>query len=346
MILLSGYYGYRNWGDEAILASLCAQLEMLGWSRNDIVVLSGNPCHTQAQHKTQAVSRYDAAAILRLLRQRPPVISGGGSLLQDTTSWRTIPYYLGLLEVARAFGCPTALYAQGVGPIHRRWFCTWAARAFRKAVASSVRDSMSQTCLLDWGLSGASVPVTADPVYGLIPKDKSQRNRQRMLVNLRPLKNQSLDLQAWRANLASWEKSGWQIGLLPLGPGDGEQLQMLIQERPWLQLEEASTLDQLLATMAQYDVVISMRLHGMIFAAVAGCLPLGVAYDPKVRAAAKQLQSGCVDPTEILTLQGLVADLWQRRNEQGLLLDQRVADLRKRAARNQAVLEAVAGRSR
>lgn len=341
MILLSGYYGYGNWGDEAILASLCQQLEVLGWSRQDMVVLSGNPSQTKAYHKTKAVGRYDITAITRLLRRRTPVISGGGSLLQDTTSWRTIPYYLGLLEFARLCGCPTVMYAQGVGPIRRRRFQAWSVRAFRGAAACSVRDSASGDSLVQWGLPAGTALVTADPVYSLVPLQTSQRNRQRLLINLRPLPRDRVDLHGWGANLDRWHHEGWQIGLLPLGPGDSELLRVLTDHRPWLRWEEGADVQELLGIFASYDVMVSMRLHGMIMAAVAGCLPVGVAYDPKVKAAAEQLGSSWVEPANITDLRPVVAQLWQRRCDQGAQLDARVAKLRVKAEQNRNVLEAL-----
>ena len=91
MILVSGYYGFDNLGDEAILAALCQDLAALGVSRREIAVPSGNPAKTAALHGVTALGRFDLPGIWRALSSARCLISGGGSLLQDVTS-RPVSY--------------------------------------------------------------------------------------------------------------------------------------------------------------------------------------------------------------------------------------------------------------
>ena len=127
MILVSGYYGFDNLGDEAILSSLCADLAELGVSRRELVVPSGNPEKTAAEHGVSVLGRFDVRGIWRTLSSARCLISGGGSLLQDVTSRRSIAYYLSLVEMAQARKVPVIMYAQGLGPIRSRFFKAWTA---------------------------------------------------------------------------------------------------------------------------------------------------------------------------------------------------------------------------
>ena len=69
-LLLSGYYGYGNSGDEAVLAGLvtgfrAARLE----AELEIIALSGRPAETRAAHSILAADRYRPGTLLREIRR-------------------------------------------------------------------------------------------------------------------------------------------------------------------------------------------------------------------------------------------------------------------------------------
>ncbi|HKL12509.1 MAG TPA: polysaccharide pyruvyl transferase family protein, partial [Halanaerobiales bacterium] len=113
-ILLSGYFGFNNLGDEAILASM---IDMIREETEDIklIVLTNKPEETKVKYNTETIYRYDIFKIAAKMRQSDIFISGGGSLLQDVTSLRSVPYYLGLIWLAQFFNLKTVFFAQGVG---------------------------------------------------------------------------------------------------------------------------------------------------------------------------------------------------------------------------------------
>ncbi len=102
-VVLSGYFGFGNAGDEAILAAEVAALRQL-IPQVEITVLSGNPRKTAATYNVEAEPRGNLWALCRALRRADLLISGGGSLLQDITSNRSIPYYLGVMALAKLMG--------------------------------------------------------------------------------------------------------------------------------------------------------------------------------------------------------------------------------------------------
>ncbi|GIP06970.1 polysaccharide pyruvyl transferase CsaB [Paenibacillus lautus] len=169
-IVISGYYGFKNSGDEAVLKSILTALEQEGQAAGvDInpVVLSIDPEWTSAAYWVKSVHRMKLGEVRQAIKDSDGLISGGGSLLQDATSPKTIPYYLGVLKIAQWLGKPTFIYAQGVGPVNRKLFYPMIRSIFRKCTYISVRDMQSGELLQSMGISGEAVHVVPDPVMGL-----------------------------------------------------------------------------------------------------------------------------------------------------------------------------------
>lgn len=167
-VVISGYYGFNNSGDEAVLASI---LQSLREASDEVepVVLSGNPAFTEQAYGVRAVSRTDLKAIHRAIRSSDGLISGGGSLLQDVTGWTTIPYYLGIILLAQWAKKPTFIYSQGVGPVTRKMFHPLIKKVFQRTVYISVRDLESAAFLNQIGISSEKINIVPDPVMGLRP---------------------------------------------------------------------------------------------------------------------------------------------------------------------------------
>ena len=119
-IVVSGYYGSKNAGDEAMLAAMIEVLSDLDPKVN-ITVISAKPQDTMQRHGVRAVSWISLPDIWRALRDADLMLSGGGSLLQNVTSGRSLYYYMGIIFLARLAGTPVMLYAQGIGPIYVIW---------------------------------------------------------------------------------------------------------------------------------------------------------------------------------------------------------------------------------
>lgn len=169
-LVLSGYYGFHNSGDEAVLRSILLALEEQGRAlglRIVPVVLSGDPAWTSSMYGVEAAHRMRPADVLRALRGSDGLISGGGSLLQDATSAKTIPYYTGILRLAQLLGKPTFAYAQGIGPVNRRWLDPLIRGALRRCAYVSVRDAESAALLGRMGVPQDRIEVVPDPVMGL-----------------------------------------------------------------------------------------------------------------------------------------------------------------------------------
>jgi polysaccharide pyruvyl transferase CsaB len=341
MILVSGYYGFDNLGDEAILATLCDDLASLGVPRQEIVVLSNNPLQTEKQLGVTAIPRYDLRQIWSRLGTARLFISGGGSLLQDVTSKRSIPYYLGSVELAFIRHVPVVMYGQGLGPVQSSLFRSWIARAFRGSVACSVRNAGSRQFLVDLNVSADKIELCADPVFQHRLVESGGAKSGRILLNLRPYQGWQMQQELWLDQVFSWQKQGFSVEFLPLGPGDLAMGHVLQERSSNLKVHQTITLETLGEVFSGARLFVSMRLHGLIFSALHDCQPIGLNYDPKVAAISQQLRIPYWELKDVRDL-GLGIDQVLQSAEQHRL-DYRLAleDLRYAALKNRAMLAQV-----
>lgn len=280
-IFVCGYYGYGNAGDEALLATLLEQLPPCCTP----IVLSGNPPATTRLHGVAACDRRHWRQVLRTLRSSDVFIWGGGSLIQDATSWRSPLYYLGLMTLAQKLGCRTLAWAQGIGPLHSPLYRWWLRQLLRRCSAVTVRDAGSAALLRQWQIPHHQ---GADPVWLMrAPTALEPRHPNTIAVSLRPhprLTPQRLATIA--AALHTWqEEAGIEVLLLPFQPCQdlplAEQLhrQLIAPQTRLLCLEDPR---QIKAVLAQVGGAIAMRLHALIMAASVGCRCFALSYDPKV----------------------------------------------------------------
>ncbi len=281
-VLISGYYGYGNLGDEALLSGIITGLKKYG---HEVTVLSGNPEYTKKLHNVHAVSRYKGLPVALL--HHGAVISGGGGLLQDKTSSRSLQYYLGVLSLAKLFGKKAIVYGQSVGPL---------SESGKKAVASTlkgalvaVRDELSQKLLAELGVKAELV---ADGALLLGRGEEGKRGRG----DVSSFSSSSSFLLFPRAgyptitsaltNLAqALMAQGHTVAGVSVQPNeDRHDLETIRAAVPGFSVLKAQSPQQLLTIISQSSYVISGRLHGLILAAVAGVNFCGLVYDPKVAA--------------------------------------------------------------
>lgn len=268
-VLLSGYYGFGNLGDEAILEALVRGLSDRG---HEVEVLSGDPPATRAHHGVAAAGRY--ASLPLALGRADALVSGGGGLLQDATSSMSLRYYLGVVRAARAIGLRTVVFGQSIGPLTDRGRRA-VGRALR-GIPVAVRDEPSRALLEALGVEAqrvADVALTLDP--------PAARGGAGLLLIPRA------DVDGARDALAALGRSvagdGVPVAVAAFQHGDdAHDADALAEAVPGARRIRVATAGDALAACAAADGVASVRLHGLIFAARAGTPHVGVAYDPKV----------------------------------------------------------------
>ena len=176
-LVISGYYGFRNSGDEAVLKSILTALEEESQRSNvtiEPIVLSIDPEWTTSMYGVRAVHRMKLKEVREALKESDGLISGGGSLLQDATGLKSIPYYLGVIKLAQWLKKPVFIYAQGIGPVNRKFFNPMIKSVFKSCTYVSVRDEQSADYLRGLGLKWNQIHVVPDPVMGLpLPENNS-----------------------------------------------------------------------------------------------------------------------------------------------------------------------------
>ena len=269
-VFVSGYYGFGNLGDEALLAGLLSGLPGV-----QVTVSSGQPEATQTLHNVGAVHRLSG---LGALITHDALLSGGGGLLQDKTSSRSLRYYLGVISLAKRLGKRVVVYGQSVGPLSPAGERA-VARAL-KNVPVAVRDKPSQTLLARLDISAELV---ADAALALpAPLAPSAEDAPVLFVPRGGFRSVTAAFAALAQRL---EAEGVPLAGLALQPNEDDRpLDELVRAAPSLQKFTVGTPGEALETVARSRYVVSARLHGLIFAARAGRAASGVAYDPKVTA--------------------------------------------------------------
>ncbi|MBD2777419.1 polysaccharide pyruvyl transferase CsaB [Iningainema tapete] len=281
-VLLSGYYGKGNGGDEALLATL---LQMLPPSATP-VVLSGNPPETRDRYGVEAYERMSPWSVLQALRSCDALVWGGGSLIQDATSAASPLYYTSIMALAQRLGLKTVAWAQGIGPL-KRPVTKWLARqTFGGCTKVSVRDRASAAILSEWRIPYIQAP---DPVWALEAKPVPglwDLPAPRVAVTLRthPLLTETRLAHLTRALVDFQKATQTFILLLPFQKSEDLNIAQAIQP----QLKDVSSImcleePQLLKGVFRgVEMAIGMRLHSLIMAASEGCRCFALSYDPKV----------------------------------------------------------------
>ncbi len=352
--LLSGYYGFRNIGDEAVLAGIIRGLRRR-LPDAEICVLSGNPPATAREYAVEAADRWRAAEIWTQLRKADFFIQGGGSLLQDVTSRHSSLYYLALLHMARLTRTPYMIFAQGIGPLRSAFLRGLVVRNLRRARAITVRDEESAQMLQDWGLSQPPIHVTADVGLLVEPADEERRQSLLQQLNLRPHQpyivialRQWPGLQTFLPHLVNLLRKRDEA-LLVL-PFQFEQdlplaleLSHMLPARVHLPADLLNPSDAV-AVIRGARAVIAMRLHAMIFAACTFTPALAIAYDPKVTAFCRRSGYPVLELEEVTPErleQALAESFIEKDADQA---SHQLAALKAAAERNfDVLLEAIAG---
>lgn len=295
-IVISGYYGSKNGGDEAMLA---AMLEVL---REEIpnlnaTVISIDPEYTKRRHNVDSVKRPDICSIIKKIRAADLLISGGGSLLQNVTSGRSLYYYLTIIFFALLFGRKVMLYAQGIGPIRGTLAHKLMNLIINRVDLITVRDRGSLEELSRLGITRPKIFCTADPVLAIKPAaldiGKKILARHSIATDGKFIGvaiRHWLDWENFRHELSDaldrlTIATGAKIIFLPMKfPEDIKAARSTaeLMKNPPVVLDEEFTTQEILSLVGCMNVLIGVRLHALIFAGVMNVPMLGISYDPKI----------------------------------------------------------------
>ena len=289
-VVLCGYYGQGNAGDEALLLTL---LQMLPPGVKPIV-LSHNPTATAQAYGVTAIP-HKSWATLKAIAKADGFIFGGGSLLQDVTSLGSLLYYAGLMKWAQLLGKKTVAWAQGIGPLQSSLANHITRFVLRGCTGITVRDEASANLLKNWQIPHVLAP---DPVWALAAQSFTEMPdlpQPRIAVNLRSHRTLTPPKIAVLVEALKQFQQQNQASII-LVPFQKSQ-DAAIAQQLYDELAEPKAIiapiqpQQYKSLFAQVDFLLGMRLHSLILAA-AGCPCFALSYDPKVT----QLQQQCGIP--------------------------------------------------
>lgn len=296
-VLICGAYGMRNAGDEAVLSALLAELRKIDPDL-PVTVLSRAPQETRALHHVDAIHSFNLPAVWRAMRRSRLFLHGGGSLVQDATSRRSLWYYLYTLAAAKHRHNRVMLYGCGIGPVTRPGNRRLAGRIINRYVdAITLREDQSLETLRALGVTKPEITVAAEPALALAgasePEVDALYARFGLSASERyfclcvrhwPGMEQKHALFAAAAQYAR-ERYGLTPLLLCLNPkqdeGDAAAIRALLPEEPPLVIASMEA-PELIGLLGRMEAVMAMRLHALIFAASRAVPLMGVSYDPKV----------------------------------------------------------------
>lgn len=347
-----GSYGGRNLGDEAILTSL---LDDLRHRRPDaaVRVFSRDPQHTRESHAGVEVAGWEGVSrevTAESLTRLDLMVLGGGGILYDTEARR----YLRVIREALDRDVPVFGYALGAGPLTEAVDCAMVCQVTQAAAEMTVRDQESKVALEEAGVL-RPVEVTADPALLLQPETFDADTLRSEWV---PPNRRLVGMSVREPGRAAQHLAADEYHQLLAQVGDflvhrlDAHLLFVSMERSDIRhahavlshmtaAEHCRVLHgnyrprQILGLMRHLDLAVGMRLHFLIFAALAGVPLLALPYAGKVFDFAQQI--GAPVPRGVVReaagpLLAQVDRLWDERPQRAAQTADRVAVLRERAA--------------
>ena len=289
-VLISGYYGFHNIGDEAILKSIITALRQ---EKPDIkiTVLSNDIEHTKKTYNVDAINRWNVAKIYLELLKSDGLISGGGSLLQDVTSSRPITYYTAIMKLAKLARKPVFIYAQGVGPINEDKNKKAVKKILNKVSYITLRDKESLDIVKSIGVT-KDIEIVPDPVMGF----SIEGFESNICDKYNGLNYITISVRDWeKATTNFLEKiakscdeivaSGISVVFIPMhGEHDyktSKKVVDMMTEKADI-FDYSASIEEKILCIKNSELMIGMRLHALIFAATVNTPMIGISYDPKI----------------------------------------------------------------
>jgi len=286
-VVVSGYIGFDNFGDESILDVL---LDNLKRQSTDITVITSNPQKTKLLHGVKTCKTFALFSILLALLKTDILISGGGSLLQDKTSIKSLFYYLFIILCAKFFGKKVVIFAQGIGPISNKFAQSVTKFALKRCDLLSVRDEKSLFLLRGWGIC---TDLQSDPVFNLSVPDYAPQGK--VGIQLRSWKYLSDEFLCKLADETVKNFSEREILIFSFQDSLDYNICKEFQTKLTVRAPKLQTgiikndyPHNITENFKSLEYLIAMRFHACLLAMKFGIKTLAINYDEKVEKLAKE----------------------------------------------------------
>lgn len=323
-VVICGAYGRGNAGDDAILEAILQEIRSID-PDTPVTVISKNPKSTRLSYRVRSVSRVDLPGWVGAMKRARLYINGGGSLIQDVTSRRSLWFYLMNIRAAKWAGCKVQMYGCGIGPVTRGNHRELAAKVLNRNVdVITLREPDSLEELRSMGVEKPEIKLTADPALTLRPAAEEKTDSVLLRAGIPPHGERFIcfALRPWPGFsekapvFAAGARYAWErYGLTPVftavekgqDPAAAREAAKYLGDAPHYFLDDAGAAGTIIGALSRMEVVVSMRLHALIFAAGRGIPLAGVVYDPKVSAFLRYIGQENFTDLEALTEENLKA---------------------------------------
>lgn len=298
-VLISGYYGFNNTGDEAMIETLSTALAKKNYK---LSVLSINPEKTKESYNVDAYNRYNPFEVIKAIRKSDILVSGGGTLFQDITSKKSIWYYLGIVKLAQLLGKKVCIAYQGMGPLNTKIHRKMTKRTLNKKSVKLVamRDRHAYEYAKEMGIKEEKMMLSSDMIFMMKPAPK-ERCIKIIKDNVHNYKEGEVligfSIREWKdkdrtdlfAEIADKlvEKYNARIVFFPFHKPKDAEISKIVAHK--MQHEDKTILipnrylpSEILGTMGYMNINIGVRLHALVFSALMNVPTIGISYEPKV----------------------------------------------------------------
>lgn len=298
-ILISGYYGFNNTGDEAMIETMS---NLLAKRDVGLIVLSSNPERTKELYNVQAYDRNNIREVVKAIKLSDMVVSGGGTLFQDVTSKKSIWYYLGIIKIAQMLHKKVCVAYQGIGPLTTKLYRRMTKNVLNKKSVKLValRDEQAVEFSKELGINQDKVMLSSDMIFMMEPPaiertkkilndNVHNHNDDEKLIGISVREWKDKDRTDVFAELADRlvEKYNARIVFFPFHKPKDAEISKIVMHK--MKHEDKAVLmpnrylpSEILGTMGLMDANIGVRLHSLVFSSVMNVPTIGISYDPKI----------------------------------------------------------------
>ncbi len=331
-VAISGYYGFRNSGDDSILKVIIDDLK-LACPNVSITVLSQRPGETSRDFGVNSIDRFDFFTIWKLFKRTKLLISGGGSLVQDVTSSKSLFYYLSIIKLAKLRGAKVMLYANGIGPITKNKNLKHVGNTLKNVDYITLRENSSLEELTRILQSCQNCEVTADPAFNAIPESAENVTKAIKSGGIKTgEKFFTISVRDWECldpkavekicKFCDWVYSKYQIKpfVIPMQKKFDQTISSKIDKTltmPHGAILDGCSPETMMGIIGNAEFVLGMRLHTLIYAVKMGVPSIALDYDPKVAAVMKSVNlqyTQKVENIDIDKLCGFVDEIMENKS--------------------------------
>lgn len=295
-VLICGYFGFNNFGDELLLDQVIKDLLKVGFFRENISTISKTPNITSEIYNIKASARLNIFTLFWSIISVDILVFTGG-LFQDKTSLKSFLYYFFIAFLGVLTNKKIVFYGSGIGPIKSKIALGLFNFLIDKIDYITVRDNSSAKYLPYSGIT------TIDPAWSFeadlnVQKKISGINFNKPVLGValrydKYLTQNHLKFFSSKFSKLLSEQEDWQILFIPCMFNEDWAVNFNLYEDLVRKVGssrvhiiddlENFTIAEQAGLFTMCDAMFAMRYHALLLALSYGKPVLGITCDPKIK---------------------------------------------------------------